>query len=272
MSPIRFAAGLVGALLFCAVVLTMLVANLSQQQLVRYHASQVKQKAAAEARAVAENAVYQAEVEEGIGAALVILLDTSGSMKEPVPGGSRAKHVVAREAIAKMLEATTRFQKEHPDFAVEVGLMHFASSIYTDVPIQAYDAEVMATALRGMPEPGGGTAIGEALLQARPALYRAGVYRKYILCVTDGENTAGAEPATVARTINRRSEGAVQIHVVAFDTSPEKFSFVTQLGGELVSASDARGLAEALHGIYEGKILAEAADYGETDVLPATKR
>jgi len=47
----------------------------------------------------ADDAPYQAEVDEGVGAAVAILVDTSGSMKEPAPGDSRPKYVVAREAL-----------------------------------------------------------------------------------------------------------------------------------------------------------------------------
>jgi hypothetical protein len=42
-----------------------------------------------DARREDDAAPYQAEVEEGIGAAVAILVDTSGSMKEPAPGDSR---------------------------------------------------------------------------------------------------------------------------------------------------------------------------------------
>ena len=60
----------------------------------------------------AREAPYQAEVEESIGAAVAILVDTSGSMKEPAPGDSRPKYVVAQEALGahvyeRFLEAKT---------------------------------------------------------------------------------------------------------------------------------------------------------------------
>ena len=81
-------------------------------------------------------------------------------------------------------------------------------------------ATAIRAALASLPRPGGGTAIGEAMREARPDLYRAGVFRKYLLVVTDGENTTGRSPDDVAREIFRKSEGAVQIYFVAFDTEP----------------------------------------------------
>src|SRR3977135_4139638 len=61
------------------------------------------------AQASESDAPYQAEVEEGLGAAVAILIDTSGSMKERAPGDSRPKYVVAHEAIEAMLDATDAF-------------------------------------------------------------------------------------------------------------------------------------------------------------------
>jgi len=76
--------------------------------------------------------------------------------------------------------------------------------------------------------------------------------------VTDGENTSGRDPADVARDIFRKSEGAVQVYFVAFDTSPEKFAFLKEAGGDVIGAGTGVELRRALDGIYQGKILAEA--------------
>src|SRR5262245_53801298 len=58
------------------------------------------------------SAPYQAEVEEGLGAAVAILIDTSGSMRDDVPGESRPKYVVARDALEAMLDATDEFVRK----------------------------------------------------------------------------------------------------------------------------------------------------------------
>src|SRR3989442_8667131 len=54
-------------------------------------------------------APYQAEDDEGLGAAVAILIDTSGSMAREAPGDSRPKYVVAQEALEAMLDATDAF-------------------------------------------------------------------------------------------------------------------------------------------------------------------
>ena len=77
--------------------------------------------------------------------------------------------------------------------------------------------------------------------EARPDLYRAGVFRKYLLVVTDGENTSGRRPDEVAREIWRKSQGGVQVYFVAFDTSPEKFAFLKDVGGDVIGAGTGAG-------------------------------
>jgi Mg-chelatase subunit ChlD len=213
----------------------------------------------------AQDAPYQAEVDEGVGAAVAILVDTSGSMKERAPGDSRPKYVVAQEALEAMLDATDAFIARRPDFPIKIGIYTFSSSVRVQRPIQPYDRAAVRQTIASLPRPGGGTAIGEAMRTARPELYRAGVFRKYLLVVTDGENTSGRSPADVARDIFRKSDGAVQIYFVAFDTDPEKFAFLKEVGGDVIGAGNAPELRTALDQVYQGKILAEAVAAGERD-------
>lgn len=221
-------------------------------------------------RAAAEDreqpaATYQSEVEEGLGAAVAILVDTSGSMRQDAPGDSRPKFEVAQEALEAMLDATEAFIAKRPDFPIKIGIYSFSSNVRMLLPIQPYNRAAIRDALAGLPRPGGGTAIGEALRAARPALYRAGVFRKYLLVVTDGENTSGRSPDEVARDIFRKSEGGVQIYFVAFDTSPQKFAFLKEAGGDVLGAGSGVELRKALDEVYHGKILAEAPGAAERE-------
>jgi Mg-chelatase subunit ChlD len=218
-----------------------------------------------DARDEADAAPYQAAVDEGLGAAVAILVDTSGSMRETAAGETRPKYVVAQEAIEAMLDATDAFVAKRPDFPIKIGIYSFSSNVRTLRPIQTYDRASIRQALNGLPRPGGGTAIGEAMREARPDLYRAGVFRKYLLVVTDGDNTSGRSPERVAREIFSKSQGAVQVYFVAFDTTPEKFAFLKEVGGDVIGAGTGDELRKALDGIYQGKILAEAPDAGEKE-------
>jgi Mg-chelatase subunit ChlD len=208
---------------------------------------------------------YQAEVDEGLGAAVAILVDTSGSMHDAAPGDTRPKFVVAQEALEAMLDATDAFVAKRPDFPIKIGIYSFSSSSRRLRPILPYDRAAIRTTLAGLPRPGGGTAIGDAMREARPDLYRAGVFRKYLLVVTDGDNTTGSNPERVAREIFAKSEGAVQVYFVAFNTSPQKFAFLKDVGGDVIGAGTGGELRTALDGIYQGKILAEAPNAGERE-------
>jgi nitric oxide reductase activation protein len=225
-----------------------------------------RERRAAERRAAeASSAPYQAAVEEGLGAAVAILVDTSGSMREQAPGDNRPKFLVAQDALEAMLNATDAFVAKRPDFPIKIGIYSFSSHVRRLRDIEPYDRASIRGALAELPRPGGGTAIGEAMHEARPDLYRAGVFRKYVLVLTDGENTSGRGPEDVAREIFEKSEGSVQVYFVAFDTSPEKFSFLKQAGGDVIGAGSGVELRKALDGIYQGKILAEAPDAGERE-------
>ena len=144
-------------------------------------------------------ASYQSDVEESLGAAVAILVDTSGSMRQEAPGDTRPKYVVALEALEAMLDATEAFIAKRPDFPIKIGIYSFSSNVQRLLAIRAYDRAAVRDALDRLPRPGGGTAIGEALRAARPDLYRAGTFRKYLLVVTDGENTSGRSPVDVSR-------------------------------------------------------------------------
>lgn len=238
---------------------------------VRGRLQQASTRSAREPRATIEEspALYQSEVEERPGTAIALLVDTSGSMELPAPSEGRPKYVVAREAIEHVLLATDDFTARRRDYPIRIAIIGFASAPWEVLPIQPYDHEAVSKALARLPRPGGGTAIGAALQAGREVLYRSGAIRKYVLVVTDGENTAGKAPDLVARDIFRKSRGAVSISFVAFDTNPAAFAFLREVGGDVVAAGDAQGLRQALQQIYEGKILAEAVDGGEVPIPAA---
>ena len=215
---------------------------------------------------------YKPTGDEGLGAAVAIMIDNSGSMKQKAGSDTRPKYQVARAALQEMLASTDSFAAKQPGFPIKVGLYYFSSGVHTLEPMQAYDAAAVRAALDSMPPPNGGTAIGEAMDVARKSLYESGMIRKYILVVTDGENTDGRPPREVAQQIAQRSEGAVRQYFVAFDVDAKNFSFLRDVHGEVLSASNGLSLRASLDTIYRGKILAEAVDAGETLTPPPTKK
>lgn len=217
----------------------------------------------------ADSTPYVASVQQGLGASVAILLDQSGSMEdEPESGGKTPKYRIARRALAEVLAQTDSFVAQQPGFPVNVGLYAFDSRVRQVLPIAPFNKAELSRALDALPTPDGNTAIGDAMALATQDLYGAGTIRKYLLVVTDGENTAGREPAEVAREITRRSEGAVRIFLVAFDVDADKFAFVNEVRGTVIQARDAVALRAGLDTLYRGRILAEAVDAGETLTLP----
>jgi uncharacterized protein YegL len=216
------------------------------------------------------SAKYQPAGDEGLGASIALVLDVSGSMKDRAAGDNRPKYVVAQEALQNMLRATDSLVARQPGFTVNVGLYTFSNSVRQVVPIKAYNRDELSNALASLDMPRGGTAIGDAMDRARQDLYKAGTIRKYILVVTDGENTDGRKPDEVAREIARRSEGAVRQYFVAFDIDKRRFAFLEEVNGEVFGAAKGLALQASLDSIYRGRILAEAMNAGET--LPPDRR
>lgn len=214
---------------------------------------------------------YVPEVQEGLGASVAILLDQSGSMEdEPESGGDEPKFRIARRALAQVLAQTDSFVARQPGFPINVGLYTFDSGVRSVLPIAPFNRQALDAALGRLPEPDGNTAIGAAMERATADLYRAGTIRKYLLVVTDGENTAGPSPDAVAREITRRSEGAVKVFLVAFDVDGDKFAFVNEVRGTVIEARNATALRAGLDTLYRGRILAEAVDAGESLPAPAS--
>jgi hypothetical protein len=69
----------------------------------------------------------------------------------------------------------------------------------------------------------------------------------------------------VAREIFEKSERGVGIYFVAFDTSADRFAFLQEVEGDVISAASGPELRKALDQIYQGRILAEASTLGERE-------
>lgn len=201
------------------------------------------------------------ETEQRLCTAVAILVDTSGSMRDVVrdqDGRSRPKSEIAREALARILEHTGEWQRAHPDRPLQLGISSFSSSVSTVLDMAPFNTDGGPSALGRLPAPAGGTAIGRALQAGFQALYRSGCVRKYVLCITDGQNTSGPEPGRVARQLHAQTGGEVELHFVAFDTSAGHFGFLKKVNGFAVEAADGPQLQQRLTDIYEKRILAEA--------------
>jgi Mg-chelatase subunit ChlD len=199
------------------------------------------------------------------GTAVVILVDTSGSMAQPVPdakGNPRPKSAIAREALNGIIQNTSKWKKDHAGSHLQLAIFNFSSRVNEVLPMGEFDAAKAEQAVARIPAPNGGTAIGLAIEEGYKALYHSGCSRKFIVCVTDGENTVGAAPDLVARQLHAQTNGAVQLNFVAFDTKASQFKFLSAVNGHVVEAANGAKLEAELTNIYEKRILAEVPDEG----------
>ena len=126
---------------------------------------------------VAPHHVDLPKTETRPGTAVVILVDTSGSMAQPVPDGKgkqRPKNDIARDALNGIVGYTAGWKKDHAGSHLELAIFNFSSRVNPVLPMGEFDAEKAKAALGKVPAPNGGTAIGLAIEEAYKALYRSG--------------------------------------------------------------------------------------------------
>lgn len=196
-----------------------------------------------------------------LGTAVVILIDTSGSMLQTVRDHSRhqrPKHEIARSALQKIVNTTSDWKSKHPEPPLFLGISSFSSVPREVLPIGPFDSAKATQAVLNLPQPAGGTAIGMAMSVGFQSLYSTGCVRKHLVCITDGDNTVGTPPNLMARQLYSQTHGDVEMHFVAFDTSAKHFGYLSTAGGSVVEAADESQLQERLTEIYEKRIFAEA--------------
>jgi Ca-activated chloride channel family protein len=117
-----------------------------------------------------------------------ICIDTSGSMQS-------SDVQPTREEAAKA--AARAFITEAPP-GIKVGLVSFSTQAAVVAPLTA-DHDRAIAALDDVPNPNGGTAIGDALRVAGASLPVRG--HRVVVLITDGVNNAGADPANIAHDL-----------------------------------------------------------------------
>ena len=195
--------------------------------------------------------------------ALAIVYDTSGSMRDPVrlrDGGMASKHVIAERAIGEVV-ARLQMYAANPSHHLSLGVYTFSHNhAFVLSRFGPFDATAAAALAHHMPQPGGGTPLGEAVLAAGNDVLRAKATHRHVLVITDGMNTVGPDPTHVLPQIAARATDhstGVAFHFIAFDVAASRFSALKKLGATVVGAADEAQLGEQLTLILEKKILLE---------------
>ncbi len=151
-------------------------------------------------RADKAEAPYQAAVEEGVGAAVAILVDTSGSMRT-MPGDARPKPCVARRRSNDARRDRRVLLRQTTDFPIKIGIYQFfavTSAAAADAPYDDHQirgalhtrcrgpASVPPSAMRCVGTPG--------------TLPRGCLPEVSVLVVTNGSTPRGRSPDTSRAT------------------------------------------------------------------------
>jgi hypothetical protein len=197
------------------------------------------------------------------GLAAVVLVDVSGSMHDRIKGERRRKIEAAQAAAIDLVGAFGRYAASHKDIPVVVGVYEFSArqglpAAREVVALGAPNPGAAADVINAM-KTGGGTPIGDAMVDARLALDRSGLARRHLLVVTDGENTDGLDPAFVAKVLEKQPDGLhASLYFVAFDVDAEAFTGVKNAGSLLLSAKSGPELAATFDELLSERILVEA--------------
>lgn len=173
-------------------------------------------------------AIDRAPPEPGLGLDIVLVLDTSGSMRAldaAVRGNARTRLDLAVEVV-------TRFATERVADGDRVGLVVFGESAFTQCPLTS-DGELLSAALARVDVgiAGEATALGDALALAvkrsggAPTEATAG---RLVVLLTDGRSNSGSVPVDVATEIARSS--GVRVHTVAIGTGGEEVAMAAAPG------------------------------------------
>jgi len=180
---------------------------------------------------------------------LLLVMDSSGSMKEPTPSG-QTKIAAAKDALRRVVRSLPESQ--------QVGLRVYGAKVFSRsdpgackdtqlvAPLETGNRARLLQAIAGY-RPYGETPIGVALQQAGKDLGDEG--KRNIVLVSDGEPTCEPDPCPVARELARRGID-LRIDVVGLAVGSKarsELSCIARAGrGSYYDVDSAVGLANSL--------------------------
>jgi len=201
---------------------------------------------------------------ESDGIAVALLVDTSGSMAQSVrdfDGVRRPKLDIAKRAGKRVIAKLKEFADSHPGRPLKLGLYQFSGNTARRLgPFDVLDQDRAVSDLEKLSR-GTGTPIGEAMILGKHDLDRSGLTKKHLVLLTDGENTSGRDPTSVAAAMaSLPPDEQAGVYFIAFDVEASRFKAIKDAGVTLLEASSAPELDRCLDYIVEKKILLELPD------------
>lgn len=201
------------------------------------------------------------------GVAVAIIYDTSGSMKDTVKdlnGKFTPKYVIANRALNAIARQLQNFATNNPGGSrrrIEAGVFIFSGNdAIPAVKFGPFDPRPIHEFAHSFSNPSGSTPLGNSLTTASRAVLDSPLNRKHILVITDGQNTAGPDPAAVLPRLKQRAQtsgASLSVHFVAFDVDAKVFDGIKKQGATVVTAADEKQLNTQLEFIMQRKILLE---------------
>jgi Mg-chelatase subunit ChlD len=186
----------------------------------------------------------KAILNEGLETVLVVVADTSGSMRDrPQSGGWSPKIDISREAL-------TGFVRRLPE-EVELAMITFWGCHVRWMAQPAQDSRPAIARELGAMQPRGSTPIAmslEAALTALKAKREKNPYGRYmILLLTDGEETCST-PYLVGETATKIAKAGIELQVIGFDL-PSQDTELKKIGTKYYLASDSKELEAGLQSV-----------------------
>ena len=185
---------------------------------------------------------------QNVGSSLLLLIDASGSMGDPVGGGNPQRKIDAAKSAA-----TAALGRAARSGSVEVAVLAFSGDCANPVPRHqdfTTDVDRLTAFIAGL-QPGGGTPMADALLFANRFMARngrAGARDRMIMLLADGHNDCGDVSQAMATL---QANGIIFRHeTVGFGITPTSAAaadlrqVATQTGGTYHHAADATQLAD----------------------------
>ena len=200
---------------------------------------------------VAATALHTAAPAQGqrrVSSSLLLLIDASGSMGDPIGSGNAEVKIAAAKRAA-----TAALSRAAGGGSVEVAVLAFSGDCSNPVPrYQDFTRDVdRLTRFIASLQPGGGTPMADALLFANRFLARNGsasAADRMIMLLADGQNDCGDVGQSLAEL---KASGVIFRHeTVGFGITPNSAAaqdlrqIATQTGGAYHHAADASQLSD----------------------------
>lgn len=194
----------------------------------------------------------RAILSEGLETALVVIADTSGSMRDrPASGGMQNKIDIANTVLPKFVQ---RLPADIP-----VALMYFyGCQVRWAVPFESSRRDRVVS-LSGQLRAGGATPIARSLALARDALKPRREKNPYgrfvVVLLTDGEETC-LPMEQLKKSAAELAQLGIELHVIGFDL-PSQDTLLKTIGTKYYFASDSHGLEKGLEAV-QGELEVDA--------------